>query len=176
MDDAISALIRATIFVRDLDRATGFYTALGIAETYYAGRLDDPSAMAILGFVTPAPVAIRILKRSGPNFGMIGLFELDTATPADSLPSAAGPARIGEVALIFYVRSMADAMTAARAHGATWLPEPQLFRMGHRAQLEVCIRDPDGVLINLVETDPAEQNRTGTELSYAASDQPGERA
>jgi hypothetical protein len=48
--------------------------------------------------------------------------------------------------------------------------------MGHRAQLEVCIRDPDGVLINLVETDPAEQNRTGTELSYAASDQPGERA
>jgi catechol 2,3-dioxygenase-like lactoylglutathione lyase family enzyme len=131
--------------------------------------------MAVLGFATSQPIAICILKRQGPNFGMIGLFELDKATPADMVPAATGPARIREVALIFYVRSMADALATARAHGATWVPEPQLFRMGHRAQLEVCIRDPDGVLINLVETDPAEQHRTGAELSYAVSDQPGER-
>lgn len=172
MSEPISALIRATIFVRDLDRASAFYRALGLTDVYYEGLLDDPSAMAILGFATPAPFAIRILKRPGRNVGMIGLFELDPAAAAESLPPAAGPARIGEVALIFYVASMDAAMAAARAHGATWAPEPQLFRMGHRAQFEVCIRDPDGVLINLVETDPAEQDRTGAELDYAAQISP----
>lgn len=54
-------------------------------------------------------------------------------------------------------------MDRLRAAGATWAPQPQVFAMEHRAQLEVCLRDPDGIFINLVETDPAEQERTGPE-------------
>jgi hypothetical protein len=51
-------------------------------------------------------------------------------------------------------------LIAAREAGATWSPEPITFAMPHRSQLEVCLRDPDGVLINLVDRDPAEQFRT----------------
>lgn len=159
----VSALIRGTIFVRDIARSARFYAALGFRETYYRGALDDPSANAIIGFPQGGVLRVHIVKRPGPNYGMIGLFELDPALAAEALPAPAGPARIGEVALVFYVRSMADTLAALRAAGATWSPEPQLFVMAHRKQPEVCLRDPDGVLLNLVETDPAEQERTGPE-------------
>ena len=163
MTRSVSSLIRATIFVRDLERAAAFYAALGFAEVYYEGVLDDPSASTILGFTGHGPLAVRIVKSGGPNFGMVGLFRIDGALGAETVPPPIGPARIGEVALIFYVASMADTLAALREAGTTWSPEPELFRMPHRAQQEVCVRDPDGVLLNLVETDPAEQDSTRSE-------------
>ncbi len=162
-----SALIRATIFVRDLEKATQFYSAMGLTETYFEGQLDHPSATSILGFNDPRPFEIRILKRPGPNYGMVGLFKLAKGTTSEVIPDASGPARIGEVALVFYVRDMDGTMDTLRRLGATWMPHPQVFAMEHRAQLEVCIRDCDGVLINLVEMDPAQQERNRPELDYA---------
>lgn len=159
----VSSLIRGTIFVRDLPRATAFYAALGFTEIYYEGVLTDPSASTIIGFANHGPLAVRIVKSGGPNYGMIGLFLIDPALTPEVVPMATGPARIGEVALVFYVRDMARALSALRAAGATWSPEPEVFRMPHRAQREVCMRDPDGVLLNLVENDPAEQELTGRE-------------
>lgn len=159
----VSSLIRGTIFVRDLPRATAFYAALGFTEIYYEGVLTDPSASTIIGFADHGPLAVRIVKSGGPNYGMIGLFLIDPALMPEVVPVATGPARIGEVALVFYVRDMDRALSALRAAGATWSPEPEVFRMPHRAQREVCMRDPDGVLLNLVENDPAEQELTGRE-------------
>lgn len=156
----VSSLIRGTIFVRDLDRAARFYAELGFTEVYYEGTLTDPSASTILGFAGHGPLTVRIVKSGGPNFGMIGLFLIDPALMPEMVPMATGPARIGEVALVFYVRSMAKTLAALRAAGATWSPEPEMFRMPHREQPEVCLRDCDGVFMNLVETDPAEQELT----------------
>jgi len=158
-----SSLIRGSIFVRDLARSTAFYAALGFTELYYEGTLTDSSASTILGFADHGPLTVRILKSGGPNFGMIGLFLIDPALTPDVLPAASGPARIGEVALVFYVRSMDRALSALRAAGATWSPEPEIFRMPHREQPEVCLRDPDGVFLNLVETDPADQESSARE-------------
>lgn len=159
----VSSLIRGALFVRDLERATAFYAALGFTEIYYQGVLTDPSASTILGFDDHGPLSVRIVKSGGPNFGMIGLFLIDPALEPGQLPPAPGPARIGEVALVFYVRDMDVTLPALRRAGASWSPAPAMFRMPHRAQREVCLRDPDGVLVNLVETDPAEQYRTGRE-------------
>ena len=164
--DLPSALIRATIFVRDLDRATGFYRALGLSETYFEGTLQHPSATAILGFDDHRPFRIRIVKRPGPNYGMVGLFEMDPEQTGEAVPAATGPARFGEVALVFYVTDIHATLTALRTAGSSWSPEPENFVMEHRAQLECCLRDCDGVLMNLVETDPAQQERTGAELDY----------
>jgi catechol 2,3-dioxygenase-like lactoylglutathione lyase family enzyme len=169
MNHPSSALIRATIFVRDLDKATAFYRAIGLTETYFEGDLAHPSATAILGFDDPRPFQIRIVKRPGPNFGMVGLFKLAEGTTDEVIAPARGPARIGEVALVFYVTDIKATMRQLRDLGATWAPEPQVFAMGHRAQLEVCLRDCDGVFVNLVETDPAQQERTRPELDYTAN-------
>lgn len=162
-EPSVSSLIRATIFVRDLERAADFYAALGFAQVYWEGVLDDPSASTILGFAGHGPLAVRIVKSGGPNFGMIGLFRIDPALAPEAPPLRTGPAQIGEVALVFYVRDIHTTLAALRAAGASWSPEPELFRMAHRAQLEVCLRDGDGILLNLVETDPAEQELSAPE-------------
>ncbi|WP_260928484.1 VOC family protein [Novosphingobium sp. 9] len=162
-----SALVRATIFVRDIERSKRFYRAIGLGEIYFEGRLQHPSATAILGFDDPRPFDICIVKRPGPNFGMVGLFQLAAGTTAEEIAPASGPARIGEVTLVFYVTDIITTMATLRELGASWAPEPQVFAMEHRQQLEVCLRDPDGVFINLVETDPAQQERTRPELDYS---------
>ncbi|RZF66003.1 VOC family protein [Sphingomonas populi] len=162
-EPAVSSLIRATIFVRDLERTADFYAALGFAQVYWEGVLDDPSASTILGFAGHGPLAVRIVKSGGPNFGMIGLFRIDPALAPEAPPLRTGPAQIGEIALVFYVRDIHTTLAALRAAGASWSPEPEQFRMAHRAQLEVCLRDGDGILLNLVETDPAEQELSAPE-------------
>lgn len=167
MTRQVSSLIRGTIFVRDLDRASAFYAALGFTEVYYEGVLNDPSASTILGFSNHGPLSVRIVKSGGPNYGMIGLFKIDESLMPDTVAPATGPARVGEVALVFYVASMDRTLAALRAAGATWSPEPEMFRMPHREQPEVCMRDCDGVLLNLVQNDPAEQELTGREGGVA---------
>jgi catechol 2,3-dioxygenase-like lactoylglutathione lyase family enzyme len=165
MTSACSALIRATLFVRDLERSTAFYGAMGLTEVYYEGLLEDPSASALIGFDLHWPYPVRILKTVGPNFGMVGLFQLDSRHEAEVLPPAAGPARIGEAALIFYVARLDEAVLRLTAAGASWLGPKHIFRLPHRAQAEISLRDPDGVLVNLIERDPAEQNLTAEALS-----------
>ncbi len=167
-----SALIRATIFVRDLDRAARFYAALGFTEIYFEGTLEDASACSLLGLTHIHPFAIRILKQPGPNFGMVGLFQLDTKSGAEDPPIQSGPVRFGEVAVVFYVTDLTKTLAALREAGAVWSPEPEMFRLPHREQREVCLRDTDGVLMNLVETDPAQQWREYPELHYAAPEKP----
>lgn len=52
MGRTVSSLIRGTVFVRDLAKASAFYAALGFTDTYYEGVLDAASAASILGFNT----------------------------------------------------------------------------------------------------------------------------
>lgn len=160
-----SALIRATLFVRDLERACRFYRTLGLTETYYSGELTHPSATTVLGLTHHHPYPVTILKRPGPNFGMLGLFQLAAAQRARELAPPDGPAHIGEVALVFYVGALDPALAALRAAGARWIAEPQRFELGTIAQREVCLRDCDGTLINLVERAPEAQDKRGPEIT-----------
>jgi catechol 2,3-dioxygenase-like lactoylglutathione lyase family enzyme len=162
----VSALVRATIFVQHLDRAATFYNALGLNEVYFEGTLEDASACSLLGLEIIRPFDIKILKRPGPNFGMVGLFALPDDCKAERLPTPCGPVRVGEVALIFYVADLTRTLLDLGNAGATWMRDPEMFVLPHRAQREVCVRDCDGVLLNLVETDPDQQFRELPELSY----------
>ncbi len=159
MTHDISSLIRSAVFVSDLQRSTIFYRALGFTSVYFEGELDGPSTAAALKTPLTTTCRCRILRPEGrPNFGMIGLFEL---TPAqEAIPRGDGPPRLGEVALVLYATPIHAAVEAARAAGASWSPDPSLFVMPHRQQYEVCLRDPDGVLINLIDRPPSEQDRT----------------
>lgn len=157
MTHAVSSLIRSAVFVSDLDRSSAFYRALGFTSVYFEGELDGPSTAAALKTPATTTCRCRILRPEGrPNFGMIGLFEL--TPPQEAIPRGDGPPRLGEVALVLYATPIDEAVAAARAAGASWSPDPSLFVMPHRQQREVCLRDPDGVLINLIDRPPAEQD------------------
>ncbi len=157
----VSSLIRATLFVRDLERATRFYRQLGLRETYLDAVLEDPSASEVIGLARHQPYPVRILKSPGPNFGMVGLFQISPEQGALEAERLSGPARIGEIALVFYVSSLAATLLLLEQAGGVLVRPVQTFRMGDLAVSEVCIRDCDGTLLSLIERDPADQNRTG---------------
>ncbi len=142
--------------MRDLERSTAFYRALGLDDVYYEGLLTGEQG-APIALPPSSRLRVRILKPAGqPNFGMVGLFEVAGPELA-ALPPADGPPRAGEATLVFYVADMDAAMEAARANGATWILPPVVFRMPHLEQREASVRDPDGVLVNFIESDPARQ-------------------
>ncbi|MFZ4603818.1 MAG: VOC family protein [Caulobacterales bacterium] len=160
MTAPVSSLIRAALFVADLERSAAFYGALGLTEIYFEGELDGASAAAVLSVPAGARTRCRIVKRpQTPNFGMVGLFAVSNPAPP-SLPETGASPRIGDVALVFYVSDFDAALEAARAAGARVIGPVTLFTMPHRTQREVCLRDPDGVLVNLIDRPPEEQFRT----------------
>lgn len=164
----LSALIRTTLFVRDRKRAKTFYAALGFSDLYYEGVLSHPSACAVLGLPTTTPYPISILKVPGPNVGMLGLFALPHE--AKELPMNTGAAAIGESAQIFYVSDFDVTLPKLRDAGATWMPEPITFTLGKFTHREVCLRDTDGFLVNLIERSPQEQHLCGAELPFTPLD------
>ncbi|MCG8442647.1 MAG: hypothetical protein MI723_12650 [Caulobacterales bacterium] len=154
-DAPVSPLIRSALFVADLERSTRFYRALGLTATYYEGTLDAGSVNAVLALPATTVTRCRILKRpDGPNFGMVGLFELTDPAPAPLARDGAG-VRAGETALVFYVGDRLEAaLGALEALGGRRLADPVLFTMPHASQREVLLRDPDGVLVNLIARAP----------------------
>jgi catechol 2,3-dioxygenase-like lactoylglutathione lyase family enzyme len=166
----ISALVRAALFVADLDLARAFYGALGLTEVYFEGELSGDNSAGVLKLDPGSTTRCAILKpKGGMNQGMVGLFEVSGPAP-DVLPArdGLGPRR-GEVALVFYVSDLASSLAAAETHGGQRLTDPVFFEMPHRSQKEVCLRDPDSVLINLVERPVAETTDTRSALDIAST-------
>lgn len=164
LNTGVSALIRATIFVRDLEKSRAFYRALGFTEKYYEGVLQHPSASALLGFNQHFDYSVSILKVAGNNFGMLGLFQLNDKALAEQPPKPSGAVKIGEVALIFYVASLKTVLPKLEKLGGVCLTQPIVFELGDISQREVCMRDVDGTLINLIERPPEMQFLTGMEI------------
>lgn len=164
----ISALVRAALFVNELERAKGFYTALGLSDVYFEGELSGSDASRVLTLAPEATTRCCILKpANGMNQGMVGLFEVTGPAP-DQLPDGKGMGpRRGEVALVFYVSDLVSSLTEAEQAGGQRLTDPVFFQMPHRSQNEVCLRDPDGVLLNLVERPVSETTDTRSAMEIA---------
>ena len=154
---AISPLVRAALRVGNLDRAHEFYRALGLTEIHFDGALDCNAAPALLGVQREARIRCRILKTPGqPNFGMVGLFQIDEATSRQPEQTRGPSFRIGEVALVFFVTDLEVSLTAALLAGGARISGPLTLVTADGAQPEALLRDPDGVLINLIERAPVE--------------------
>ncbi len=156
----LSPMVRTALFVRDLEASTRFYRdLLGLDECWYEGDLSDGNAHQLLGMPAGTVVRARILKAPGPAWGMVGLFELRDPQPT---PVARDTARanIGECCLVFYCAELAPVVAQLEAAGYRILCPPLTLRLaGRDRQRELCCRDPDGIMINLIEWDPDEARR-----------------
>lgn len=160
MTHRVSPLVRTALFVRDLERALRFYRdLLGLREVYYQGELGRGNAWRLLG--VPAGSACRavILKAEGPAIGMVGLFEVAGVAEAPVTPAATG-ARAGETCLVFYCSDLGHIHAALEDFGGSCVCAPLALEVdGHVKQREMTLRDPDGVLVNLIEWDPQRDER-----------------
>ncbi|MCE2990789.1 MAG: VOC family protein [Burkholderiales bacterium] len=143
---SVSPLIRAALMVRNLERSIAFYQAvIGLEQRYYEGDLGGTTAAELMGVPSNASIRAVILKVPGPDYGMLGLFEMPADTPAVT-PRQGGLA-LGEAVMVFYTEDLDRAVEAALALGGTLATPRQILN----CRKEIAIRDPDGVAVNLIE-------------------------
>lgn len=157
----ISQLVRTAIITADLNRSRDFYRqVLGLTDVYWQGELNDPTVCHLLGSPPGTQCRAIILKPPHePAYGMIGLFELARPTPS-TLPAAGPEVRIGEGVCVFYCSDLDYVVAHAEELGGRITATPvNLVHEGRTKQREMCLRDPDGHLINLIEWDPERTER-----------------
>lgn len=152
-----SPLIRCALMVRDLGRRRQFYErVIGLTSAYLDADLTTTIAWKLLGVPEHSSVRCVILKppeiagRPAPDFGMIGLFELNDGDLTD-LPRRTDGVVFGETVLVFYVDELSRCLDLVKHHGGQVVTGPEEFRLPHARAAEAIVRDPDGVAINLVE-------------------------
>lgn len=156
----ISAMVRTAIMVSNLESSRSFYNnVLGLSEVFYEGELSEGNAHRLL--VVPEGTLIRavILKADGPAFGMVGLFELSDPKPV-AIQKDINTTNIGDTCLVFYCKDLDPVTEKLKAGRHTILSEPTALEIdGYKKQREMIFRDPDGVMINLIEWDPQQERR-----------------
>lgn len=163
----ISPMVRTALIVRDLDRSTNFYKSIfEMDEVYAEGGLTHETAAKLLGMPPETGIRYRILRVAGLNKGMVGLFELKTPSPP-TVEKRVDGCSIGETALVFYCGDLDiihDRLIAGE-HQVVCPPlhleveiEDGAIKADNRGQREMTFRDPDGVLVNLIERDPTTQD------------------
>ena len=150
---SVSHLVRAALFVRDIERAADFYRdVLGLTVTYWEGALNHPAALPLIGADPSAKLRARIIQPPGPSFGMVGLFELTPPPPA--VLKREDGVNLGEAVLVFYAADLDPIVARLEAGGHRILCPPMFLQVTpERGQREMTCADPDGFLVNLIERD-----------------------
>ncbi len=147
-----SPMARSALFVADLERSSKFYRdVLGLEEVWFAGEFSNGNAHQLLGMPAGSITRARILKAPGPAWGMVGLFEVGNPAP----PKRGGDtSRVnqGETCMVFYNTDLDKIQAYLEAGDHHILCAPLVVEVdGKAVHREMTFRDPDGVLISLIE-------------------------
>lgn len=161
MNIQISPMVRTAIFVADVQRSRAFYEkVLGLREVYIDVELTEGNTWKLLGQPEGAGCHAVILKAPGEAMGMVGLFELKEAAPPSTRRPDGSRAHLGEGCMVFYCQDLDPVVEALEAGGHTILSPPEPFQVDGRVkQREMIFRDPDGMMINLIEWDLGRADR-----------------
>jgi catechol 2,3-dioxygenase-like lactoylglutathione lyase family enzyme len=150
----VTPLKRTAIIVRDMERSLAFWRdglGLGVWVEGQAGR-ELPPLYRLLG-LPPCTTRWVILQSGDVDWGMVGLFESrDPAPRSLRLPRPQSVQR-GEACLVFHSPDVRRIHRVARKLGLQVLcPPTRLALKAHGVEsLEMTLRDPDGVLVNLIQ-------------------------
>lgn len=151
----VSAPVRATLIVSDLDRSRAFYTdVLGLSEVYSEGAITDGNTHELLGAPAGVVVKVCVLNTPGtPPYGMIGLCQMEKPRPA-RIGRTRQSAHIGELCLVFYARNLDDTAADIRRHGLEITFGPAPVRSGGEDKYRgMTFLGPDSERISLFEWD-----------------------
>lgn len=158
----ISPLVRAALMITDMESMAHFYRdVIGLLATYYEDIPADAAFNRLIGIESAEQVRVLILKQpSGPNMGMIGLFEA-ASNRGKPFQKRTGGLAPGEAALVFYVNDIEAIADRIRGTNAEIICPPELLQLSHNTgQKEMTLRDPEGNCINLIERDPSRATMT----------------
>ena len=146
----VSRIVRTAIFVSDLERSVRFYKeGLGFGGIYASGVLEHNVGHALVGVPEDSVIRYEILQGDGLNFGMVGLFEVKPSPPSFRRENRG--ANLGEGCMVFFATDIFAVRGRIVELGGEVVCEPQLLAVHTLRQLEMTCRDPDGMMINIIE-------------------------
>jgi catechol 2,3-dioxygenase-like lactoylglutathione lyase family enzyme len=155
----VAPLSRASIFVRDLEASLALYRDILGLRVRVDRALDGERFDQIMG-TRGVKARVRILQSGDTVYGNVGLFELaGESRPASSAPAQDRFAHTGDFAVVFLTNDIAGITARVTAAGYTIIAPPMvLFPDANQPDakqkeqsLEMMFRDPDGVLVNLIQ-------------------------
>ena len=94
-------------------------------------------------------IRYEIVKADELNFGMVGLFEAKPSPPSFRRENRG--ANLGEGCMVFFATDIRAVRDRIVELGGEVVCEPQLLAVHTLRQLEMTCRDPDGMMINIIE-------------------------
>lgn len=150
----VTPLRRTAIIVRDMARSLEFYQkVLGLRIWREGASGPDNVAFSALLGAPPCRLRYAVLQSDDVEWGMVGLFELTDPEPEDDTHHSIDRANRGEACLVFHTADIRGIHRRAKAMGLTVLCPPtrlvlEAFGLDN---LEMTLRDPNGVLVNLIQ-------------------------
>ncbi len=151
----VEPMKRAAIIVRDLQRSLQFYQqAFGLTVWVEGEAGPDNATFARLLGMPPCRVRYAILQAGDVAQGMVGLFEVRDPAPLESTVPTTHAVNRGEVVLVFHTDDVDAIHRHAVALGLEVLCPPQHLVIPEAGveSLEMTLRDPNGVLVNLIQS------------------------
>lgn len=150
----VTPLKRTAIIVRDLERSLTFYRDLLGMNLWIEGRAgaELPALHQLLG-MPPCTTRWVILQSADIDWGMVGLFELTHPEPEDDVHANRSRVNRGEACLVFHTPDVERIHRGAQELGLTVLCPPTRLELRQHgvASLEMTLRDPNDVLVNLIQ-------------------------
>jgi catechol 2,3-dioxygenase-like lactoylglutathione lyase family enzyme len=141
-------LHHVTLFVRDIERSLPFYRD-GLGMQTQVDREFDGDWPTLFGVTS---TRLRAVILADPEYPEIGQVELLTFSEPVAAGPTAAPVATATVLLSFQV-DLAAVLPALEAAGGSDVRRATL-RNGHEV---VTLRDPDGILVELLDVAPAAQ-------------------
>jgi len=141
-------LSQIALSVSDLRASQRWYRdVLGLEPGGGSNLFAGPLASMVQGIPRSASTCWWLVDRQ--DFFQVELFEFRSPLVRE-LPPDWRPCDVGYTTIAFSVEDLDAAMERALRAGSEPLTDP----LGARSKRRVCVRDPDGVLVELMEDDP----------------------
>lgn len=149
----VAPLARATIFVRDIDESLKLYRDILGLRPMFDNYWKGSGINAIMG-TDGLELRATVLMAGESVSGNLGIYQLhnDETTPPPSQQTS--DTRTGDFALVFPTNDIhrLTAEITAAGYPIVSPPVPLIIREEYAVQpVEMMFRDPDGVLVNLVQ-------------------------
>lgn len=150
-----TAMHRATIFVRDRAKSMKLYRDILGMRVFFDNFWDSPPINAIMG-TSGETLRGTVLEGSGsPLYGKLGIYQLSPASVRRAgAPSRSRKAQVGDIAVVFVVDDIDRLAGLIKAGGYVIISPPTILRRNPSYKVqgrEMLFRDPDGILVNLIQ-------------------------
>jgi catechol 2,3-dioxygenase-like lactoylglutathione lyase family enzyme len=150
----VSPINRATIFVRDQERSLKLYRDLLGMHVFFNNYWDNGGINAIMN--TQGETLRAIVVESGDGvFGKLGIYQLSAASVAKAPPpEQSTTTKVGDFAIVFTTNDIDGFTARIKAAGYPIISPPVVLKENPAYEVqgrEMMFRDPDGVLVNLVQ-------------------------